>query len=90
MRKPSLVAAALVLSMAAPVFAQEYVEYVSRDDRFTITFPAQPKVTQTPFMSQYGYSLPARVYTADSGKSHFAVTVVDYKGIQALGEATRS
>ena len=83
----SLVAAAVLLSMSAPVFTQEYVEYVSRDDRFTITFPAQPKITQTTFKSQYGYSLPSRVYTADSGKSHFAVTVVDYNGIQALGEA---
>ncbi|HXD19723.1 MAG TPA: hypothetical protein VN654_22065 [Vicinamibacterales bacterium] len=83
----SLVAAALLLSMSAPAVAQEYVEYVSKDDRFTITFPAQPKVTQSTFMSQYGYALPSRVYSADSGKSRFVVTVVDYNGVQALGEA---
>jgi hypothetical protein len=67
--------------------AVDKVPPVSRDDRFTITFPVQPKVTQSTFMSQYGYSLPSRVYTADSGKSRFVVTVVDYNGIQPLGEA---
>jgi hypothetical protein len=85
----SIVATALILATAAPALAQEYVEYVSRDDRFTIEFPAQPKVTQTTFKSQYGYDLPARVYTADAtgaAKGRYQVTVVDYNGIQAMGE----
>jgi hypothetical protein len=89
MRITSFVAAALVLGLCGQAVAQEYVEYVSKDDRFTIEFPATPKVTQSTFKSQYGYDLPSRVYSADAsgaGKGHYQVTVVDYNGIQAMGE----
>lgn len=85
----SIVAAVLVAATCAPAFAQEYVQFVSKDDRFTIEFPAQPKVAETTFTSQYGYPLPARVYSADAtgaAKGHYQVTVVDYNGIQAMGE----
>jgi hypothetical protein len=34
--------------------------------------------------SQFGSMLPARVYTSDSGNSHFKVTVVDYNNIEAV------
>ena len=90
MRTTCCVAAVLiVIVVASTAFAQDYVQYVSSDDRFTILFPVQPKVTTTTFMSQYGYSLPARVYAADAtgaAKGHYQVTVVDYSGIQAMGE----
>ena len=61
-----VVAALSVLAVASTAFAQEYIQYVNRDDRFTIEFPTQPKVTATTFMSQYGYSLPAHVYESDA------------------------
>ena len=65
------VIAAFVLSIGATVFAQEWVEFVSRDDRFTITFPVKPKVTQTTYKSQFGSDLPARIYSAQQGQSRF-------------------
>jgi hypothetical protein len=79
----------MVLAVASTAFAQDYVQYVSRDDRFTILFPTQPKVTVTTFTSQYGYSLPTRIYESDASgaaKGHYKVTVVDYSGIRAMGE----
>lgn len=75
---------ALVLSISGSAFAQEYVEFKSQQDRFTITFPLQPKVTETTFKSQFGSMLPARVYSADPGQGHYSVTVVDYNNIQAI------
>ena len=36
------------------------------------------------FKSQFGSMLPARIYTSDSGTSHFKVTVVDYNNIEAI------
>jgi hypothetical protein len=85
MRLSSFVSAALVLSsMSVPAFAQEYVEYASRQDGFTITFPVQPTITETTVTSQYGSVLPARIYTADSATGHYAVTVVDYNNIHAI------
>jgi len=84
MRLSALVSVALVVSVSGPAFAQEYVEYVSQQDRFTATFPVEPKVTEIIFKSQFGAPVPARVYTADTGASHFSMTVVDYNNIEAL------
>ena len=48
---------AVVLSVSASAFAQEYVEYKSMQDRFGATFPTQPKVTESMFKSQFGSML---------------------------------
>jgi hypothetical protein len=80
----SAVSAALILAIAASALAQEYVEFTSKEDRFGVTFPTDPTVEQIMWKSQFGSMLPARVYTADSGKSHFKVTVVDYNNIEAI------
>ena len=43
MRVASMMTLAVVLLVRA-VFAQEWVEYTSRADRFTIPAPGQPKI----------------------------------------------
>jgi hypothetical protein len=73
-----------VLLWGSPLLAQEYVEFVSQQDGFGVTFPVQPKVTDITFKSQFDSMLPARVYTADAGQTHFKVTVVDYNNIEAI------
>jgi hypothetical protein len=84
MRVSPFVAAALLLTLSVPASAQDWVEYVNREDRFTGNFPSQPRITQTTYMSQYGAELPARVYSAERGKSRFSLTVVDYSGIEKI------
>jgi len=64
--------------------AQEYVEFKSMQDRFSIVFPAQPKVIETTYTSEFKSMLPSRIYSVDQGQSHFKVTVVDYNNIQAI------
>ena len=49
MRFSPLVAAILLLSLSTPASAQEWIEYVSKEDRFTGNFPGQPRVTQTTY-----------------------------------------
>jgi len=78
MRLMPLVSTALLFSISGPLFAQEWVEFASREDRFTCLFPTQPKVTETTYLSQHEANLPARVYTAMQGRSTFKMTVVDY------------
>ena len=78
MRLMPLISAALVLSVSGPSFAQEWIEYANREDRFTCNFPSEPKVTQTTYRSEHGADLPARVYSATQGQSRYSVTVVDY------------
>ena len=84
MRFSPLVAVALLISLSVPASAQEWIEFVSKEDRFTSNFPGQPKVTQSTYMSQYGAELPARVYSAEQGKSRYSMTVVDYSQIEKL------
>ena len=78
MRLMPIVLTTITLAVAGSLFAQEWVEFASREDRFTCLFPTQPKVMETTYQSQHEANLPARVYTAAQGKSTFKVTVVDY------------
>jgi hypothetical protein len=84
MRLTPLISTALVLSVSGPLFAQEWVEFASREDRFTCLFPTQPKVTETTYLSQHEANLPARVYSATQSKSRYSVTVVDYNQAQRI------
>jgi len=84
MRLTSIFSAALFISLASPVLAQEWIEFVSRDDGFRVNFPATPSVTTTTFMSEYGAALPARVYSAARGGQKFSMTVVDFLFIEKL------
>ena len=76
--------AALVLLSLTPARAQEWVEFVSRDDGFKVNFPAQPNVTGTTYTSEYGAMLPARVYEVMREQERYSVTVVDYRGIEKI------
>ena len=76
-----------VLLIAAPAAAQDWVEYQNIPDGFKINFPGQPTISDSRWTTEFGYVLPARIYSANRGKERYTVTVVDYKPIQALGEA---
>ena len=84
MRPIPLISIALALAVSGPVLAQEWVEFASREDRFTCLFPDQPKVTETTYVSQHEASLPARAYSVTQGQSHYSVIVVDYNQAQRI------
>lgn len=73
MRLPVFISVALVWSLAAPAVAQEWVEFVSREDGFKIVFPGQPRVQQSTYTSQQGYTLPSRIHSAENGQQRFSV-----------------
>ena len=84
MRLTPLISVALVLAVSWPLFGQEWIEFSSREDRFTCNFPTQPKITQTTYRSQHEADLPARIYSAEQGKSRYSVTVVDFTQAQRI------
>ena len=84
MRHVPLVPAAFVLCLAAPAFAQEWIEYTSRADLFTVNFPANPTVREITYNTEYGAVLPGRVHSYQDGPNRYAVTVIDYSNIQKL------
>jgi hypothetical protein len=76
----------LVFSVSGLAAAQEADEYyINTKDGFKVYFPGTPKITETTWKSQQGFTLPARVYGVDKGKEHYSVTVVDYSGIEQMG-----
>ena len=74
----------LVLAMAGTSSAQEWTEFSSPEDHFSITFPGQPTITETTWISQFNAILPARVYSGTAGSGRYSVTVVDYNPDERL------
>jgi hypothetical protein len=59
----ALIASALVLIISAPAFAQDdYTEFVSKEDFFTISFPGKPVLTDGTWLTEYFVNLPSKVY----------------------------
>ena len=88
MRIRGLVPVVLGLLMTSPVFAQAWVDYVNREERFTINIPTEPRMTQGTFRSASGATLSTRVYTSVSGGGTYSVTVVRYNGLSAADHET--
>jgi len=84
MHRISAALAALILSFVTSASAQEWSEFVSREDGFRVNFPGEPKVTQTTYTSEYGADLPARIYSVARGRERYSMTVVDYRPIEKL------
>jgi uncharacterized membrane protein YgcG len=80
---------ALVLSASGLAFAQDWTEYQNIPDGFKVSFPGQPKITETTWKTEYGYTAPAHVYTAERGKERYTLTVADYNAIEAQGVERR-
>ena len=75
---------AFILLLSGPSAAQDWVEYASRADRFTVNFPAQPKVQDITWRTEYGLSLPGHVHVYEAGPTRYSVTVVDYSNVQKI------
>jgi hypothetical protein len=73
---------AVSIGLATPAFAQEWGDFASPEDRFSINFPGQPKVETITWVSEFGLKLPGRVYTAFRGPEKYVITVVDYSGAE--------
>jgi hypothetical protein len=79
------IAIALLLGLASASAAQEWIEYQNNEDGFKVDFPGQPKITDTTWVTEQAYVLPARVYSAEMGGGKYSMTVVDYSVIERLG-----
>jgi hypothetical protein len=77
MRLTGFVLVVVLLSPALAV-AQEWDEYLNRDDRFTVNMAGQPKVEVMSWPSEYGLTFPGRVYSFTRGPEKYSITVIDY------------
>jgi hypothetical protein len=70
--------AAVIISLSTPAFAQEWTDFASKEDRFSVNFPGQPTVETITWASEYGLAFPGRVFTAFRGPQKYTITVIDY------------
>jgi len=87
MRQLLVLTAAVILVTDAPSIAQEWIQYASRLDAFGVNFPREPNVQDIAYPTEYGISLPGRVYRVENGPSRYSVTVVDYADAEAIHTA---
>lgn len=80
----ALLSAILMLSASGPSFAQGWIEYQDLERGFGVNFPGEPTVEDTVWESQFGATLPARIYSAETPRGNYSITVVDYRGIEAI------
>lgn len=81
MLRKSLFSVALTLAAASPSFAQEWIDYESREDRFSVNLPGQPTIQEITYEPQRGNPVPARVYAVQAGPRRYSVTVVNLAAI---------
>jgi len=69
-----------ILLAPMPAFAQDWIEYVDTEQRFSVNLPGEPTIEDTTIISQRGSPYPTRIYRASDGVSDYMVKVVDYAG----------
>ena len=67
MRHTRFILAALIVCLAAPAFAQEWIDYVNMEDRFTVNAPGQPEVREITWPSEYGLTFSGHVSSFRKG-----------------------
>jgi hypothetical protein len=87
MRLMSFVTASSIAILSTSAYAQDWIEYLNRQDAFTVNFPSQPKVADITYKTEYGLALPGHVYTVESGKNRYSITVVDLADTEKLHTA---
>lgn len=74
-----VVIAAGALVFGGSAAAQEWVTYTSMQDHFRVHVPCELSIETIDWESEYGSTLPARVYACDAGsRGDYKVTVADY------------
>ena len=84
MRVIPFVLAAFILLFPEPAAAQDWIEYASQEDFFSVNFPGEPEVESITYVSQQGAPLPGRVYSAERGESSYTMTVIDYTRLEEI------
>src|SRR5919106_5791055 len=86
MRTTTIACAFAFLLVVRPSFAQEWFTYTSERDSFQMYVPGQPKITESTWTTQTGFTMPARTYTVEHGTALYTVTVIDYSSAAEQGK----
>ncbi|MDE0360166.1 MAG: hypothetical protein OXI74_03260 [Rhodospirillaceae bacterium] len=74
----------LLLSASLPLSVQaQWRQFVHQEEFFSVNFPGEPEIGVIDYHSEYGATLPAKVYSVTDGDSLHSVTVVDFTDAQS-------
>ena len=74
----------LLFSALLPVCVQaQWRQFTDLEEYFSVNFPGEPEVRVIDYHSEYGATLPAKVYSVTEGGSLHSVTVVDFTDAQS-------
>ena len=74
----------LLLSALLPLSVQaQWRQFVDQEEYFSVNFPGEPEIGVIDYHSEYGATLPAKVYSVTDGGSLHSVTVVDFTDAQS-------
>jgi hypothetical protein len=73
---------ALLLSVTIPSVAYAWIEYRDQSQFFSVNFPREPDVRDFDYVSEYGATLPGRVYSVRDGANLHSVTVIDFNNAE--------
>ena len=60
----------------------QWRQFVDQAEYFSANFPAEPEISEISYDSEYGATLPAKVYSVTNGESLHSVTVIDFNDAQ--------
>ena len=83
MRVTPLLSSILVVALSGTAFAQEWDEFLSKEERFTCNFPGTPTITETTWTSQFGAILPARIYSGTQGSGKYYLKSWSFRRAQS-------
>ena len=86
MRVLTPISVLLALTFSGTSLAQGWIKYINEADKFIVNFPREPEMRETTYQSEYGATLPARVYLAEEHSGTYFVTVVDYSDAESEHE----
>lgn len=70
--------AAVMLLVATTAAAQDWIEYINREERFMINFPGMPEVSETTHISAFEVEYPGKIFSVETPRGNYSVTVIDY------------
>ena len=75
---------AILLLISGASFAQGWIEYSGYEDGFFLNFPGEPTIEEITWESEYGAMLPARIFSSESPRGRYSMTVVDYRDAERI------
>lgn len=73
----------LISAMLPPGVQAQWRQFVDQEEYFSVNLPGEPEIREIAYDSEYGATLPAKVYSVTGDGSLHSVTVVDFTDAQS-------